>query len=193
MDLRLSWDLFIIVFFGIVVAYSFIIGRNNNLKVILATYISALGADAIGNLFANTLGLSDSFMKLMKIFYINTPVEAVVLIKILFFMTFIVILSVRGAYSVSVVNGGSAGVRMLVNLVFGFLNACLIVSIVLVFISGASFIVGGMGASPAFQDIYNQSNLAKVLVNHYSIWFLLPAASFLVMSLITTRRTNEAQ
>ena len=191
MDLRLSWDLFIIVFFGIVVAYSFIIGRNNNLKVILATYVSALGADAVGNLFANTLALSEAFMKLMKVFYISTPVQAVVLVKILFFLIIIVLLSVRGAYSVSVVNKGSAGFRMLVNLIFGFLNACLIVSIALIFISGASFIAGGLGASPAFQDIYNQSNLAKLLVDHYSIWFLLPALSFLIMSLITTKGSSE--
>jgi hypothetical protein len=91
MGLELSWDLFIIVFFGIVVAYSFIIGRNNNLKVILATYVAALAADAVGNLFANTLAMSESFMKLMKIFYITTPIEAVVLVKIIFFMTVIIL------------------------------------------------------------------------------------------------------
>jgi len=187
MGLELSWDLFIIVFFGIIVAYSFIIGRNNNLKVILATYVAALAADAVGNLFANTLALSESFMKLMKIFYITTPIEAVVLVKIIFFMTVIVLLSVRGAYSVSVINNGSAGLRMMINLVFGFLNACLIVSIALVFISGASFISGGMGASPAFQDIYNQSHLAKILVDHYSVWFLLPAGAFIGMSFATTK------
>ena len=187
MGLELSWDLFIIVFFGIIVAYSFIIGRNNNLKVILATYVAALAADAVGNLFANTLALSESFMKLMKIFYITTPIEAVVLVKIIFFMTVIVLLSVRGAYSVSVINTGSAGVRMMINLVLGFLNACLIVSIALVFISGASFISGGMGASPAFQDIYNQSHLAKILVDHYSVWFLLPAGAFIGMSFATTK------
>jgi len=187
MGLELSWDLFIIVFFGIIVAYSFIIGRNNNLKVIIATYIAALTADAVGNLFGNTLAISESFMKLMKIFYITTAVEAVVLVKIIFFMTVIVLLSVRGAYSVAVVNNGSAGVRMIINLIFGFLNACLIVSIALVFISGASFISGGLGASPAFQDIYNQSHLAKILIDHYSIWFLLPAGAFIGMSFASSK------
>jgi len=190
MDLRLSWDLFIIVFFGIVVAYSFIIGRNNNLKVIIATYVAALTADAVGNLFQNTLAMSESFMKLMKIFYITTPLEAVVLVKVLFFMTVIVLMSVRGAYSVSVMNSGSAGVRMMINLVLGFLNACLIVSIALVFISGASFISGGLGTSPAFQDIYNQSHLAKILIDHYSIWFLLPALAFIGMSFASSKSSS---
>jgi hypothetical protein len=76
---------------------------------------------------------------------------------------------------------------MMINMIFGFLNACLIVSIALVFISGASFISGGLGTSPAFQDIYNQSHLAKILIDHYSVWFLLPAGAFLGMSLATTK------
>ncbi len=191
MDLRLSWDLFIIVFFGIIVAYSIIIGRNNNLKVILATYVGALCADAIGNLFAGTLQLSDNFMKLLSLFYISTADEAVVLVKIISFLGLIVILSVRGSYQVEVGNSGPSPVRLAMNLMFGFLNATLIICIALIFISGNSFIVGnGAGVSPAFQDIYNQSNLAKILVDHYSIWFLFPALSFLGVSLLSERSKN---
>lgn len=191
MDLRLSWDLFIIVFFGIIVAYSFIIGRNNNLKVILATYVGALFADAVGNLFANTVATSDNFMKLMKLFYITTPEQAIVLVKVIMFITIIVLLSVRGSYQVDVANNGSAPLKLTVNLIFGFLNACLIVSIALIYVSGASFIIGsGSSISPGFQDIYNQSNLAKILIDHYSVWFVLPALSFLGMSLATAKSEN---
>ena len=190
MDLRLTWDLFIIVFFGVIVAYSFIIGRNNNLKVILATYVGAFFADAIGNLFGATVIQSSNFMKLLKIFYISTPEQAIVLTKILAFMTMIVLLSVKGSFNVEVANNRSASVRLSLNMIFGFLNACLIVSIALIFISGASFIGGGTAASPAFQDIYNQSNLAKTLVNNYSIWFMLPALAFLSMSLFAGKDEN---
>ena len=191
MDLRLSWDLFIIVFFGIIVAYSFIIGRNNNLKVILATYVGALFADAVGNLFSRTIALSDNFMKLMKLFSVSTPEQATVLAKIVFFVGIIVLFSVKGSYHVDVTNGGSTGVRLIINLIFGFLNACLIVSIALIYVSGASFIIsGGASVSPAFQDIYNQSNLAKILIDHYSVWFLLPALSFLGMSLASGKSEN---
>lgn len=191
MDLRLSWDLFIIVFFGIVVAYSFIIGRDNIFKVILGTYVGALCADALGNIFAKTLMLSDSFMKLLRILYISNGEEATLLIKIIVFIGIIVLLSVRGAYSVEVVKGGSMGLRVMINMILGFLNACLIVSIALVFISGSSFILGDPNViTPAFTDIYNQSNLAKVLIDNYSVWFLLPAASFLGMSLFTAKAEN---
>jgi hypothetical protein len=188
MNLQLSWDLFIIVFFGIIVAYSFIIGRNGNLKVILATYVAALCADAIGNLFASTLALSGNFMKLLHLFYINTTVEAIVVSKILSFLLILVLLSVRGSYSVEVSNSRSASLRISINMLFGFLNACLIVSIALIFVSGDSFIIGNTGGtSVAFQQIYDQSNLAKILIDHYSIWFLFPALSFLGISLFSEK------
>lgn len=185
MDLRLTWDLFIIVFFGVIVAYSFIIGRNNNLKVILATYVGAFFADAIGNILGSAIVQSDNFMKLLRLFYISTPEQAIVLIKILAFMTMIVLLSVKGSFDVDVAGNRSAGLRLFLNMIFGLLNACLIISISLIFISGASFIGGGTAASPAFQDIYNQSNLAKTLINNYGVWFMLPALAFLSMSLFT--------
>jgi hypothetical protein len=54
-NLRLSWDLFIIVFFGVIIAYSFIIGRNQTLKIIIATYMAILTADGLGNLFQTYL------------------------------------------------------------------------------------------------------------------------------------------
>jgi hypothetical protein len=190
MDLRLSWDLFIIVFFGIVVAYSFIIGRNNIFKVILGTYVAALGADALGNIFSKTLAMSSSFMKLLKLFSISTEEEATLLIKIVVFIGIIVLLSVRGSYNVDVVNSGSMPLRVMINMMLGFLNACLIVSIALIFISGSSLILADSGLTPAFKDIYNQSQLAKILIDNYSVWFLLPAASFLGMSLFTAKAEN---
>ncbi|MBU1446467.1 hypothetical protein KKD70_04365 [Patescibacteria group bacterium] len=192
MDLRLSWDLFILVFFGIIVAYSFIIGQNGNLKVIIATYIGALCADGIGNLVGSVLTKSGNVMKLLSLFHVNDPEQAIVLAKVIAFISIIVLLSVRGAYEVDADMGSTMGTRMMVNLMFGVLNAFLIVSIVLVFISGISFIVGNGAStvSPAFQDIYNQSGLAQVLVNHYSVWFVLPAVIFAGVSLKATAGEN---
>jgi hypothetical protein len=189
MNLRLSWDLFIIVFFGIVVAYSFIIGRNNNLKVILATYVGALCADAMGNIFGWLIDSSTNLMKLLKLFYIETPEQAIVLAKIVTFLGIIVLLSVRGAYTVEIDAGGSTLTRISLNLIFGILNACLIVSIALIYISGDSFIINTAGVmSPAFREIYAQSSLAKILVDHYSIWFLFPALSFLGASFMSGKK-----
>ena len=67
MNLNLSWDLFILVFFAVVVAYSFIIGKNQTLKVILGTYLAVLCADGMGNLFGKYFSVSVAFLKFMKL------------------------------------------------------------------------------------------------------------------------------
>ncbi len=191
MNVNLSWDLLIIVFFGLVVAYSLIIGRNNNLKVIIATYVAALFADAVGNLFGKTLALSDNFMKLMSLFYVQTPQDAAALVKIIMLFVIIVLLSVKGKYDVDVTRGGPPGFKIGINMLFGFLNACLIVSVALIFVSGSSFIIGDpVTTSEAFQDIHSQSNLARILIDYYSIWFMLPAFGFLLISLFNQNTEN---
>ena len=191
MNINLSWDLFIIVFFGIIVAYSFIVGKDNNIKVILATYVSALCADAVGNLFSNSLALSGNFMKLMSLFGMHNEDAAIVVINVITFITFIVLLSVKGAYHIELERKGGNTTRLILGLIFGFLSACLIISIALIFISGASFIMdSSITASPAFQDIYGQSQIARILIDQYSLWFLLPAIAFLGISLFDERAKN---
>ena len=59
MEINLSWDLFVIVFFAVIIAYSFIIGRNQTLKVIIASYIAILASDGIGNLTTATKQLRE--------------------------------------------------------------------------------------------------------------------------------------
>ncbi len=191
MNVNLSWDLLIIVFFGLVMAYSLIIGRNNNLKVIIATYVAALFADAVGNLFGKTLALSDNFMKLMSLFYVQSAEDAAALVKIIMLFVIIVLLSVKGKYDVDVRADGPPGFKIGINMLFGFLNACLIVSVALIFVSGSSFIIGDPATtSAAFQDIHSQSNLARILIDHYSIWFMLPAFGFLLVSLFKQDTEN---
>jgi hypothetical protein len=64
MNITLSWDLFVVVFLVVIIAYSLIIGRDNNLKVILGTYVSMIAADASGALYAQYLSGSALFMKI---------------------------------------------------------------------------------------------------------------------------------
>jgi len=59
MNIDLSWDLLIIVVFAFVIGYSFIVGINRTLKIIIGVYLASLAADSIGNL-ANHYLLSAS-------------------------------------------------------------------------------------------------------------------------------------
>lgn len=175
MNLTLSWDLFIIVFFGIIVAYSLIIGRDNTLKVILATYASALSADAFGNLLSTFVLTSPNVMKMLKIFAITSAEEAMILSKIFIFVAVIVFFAVKGAFEVTTEYNGSMLVKLMVNLIFGFFSAALIMSVGLVFITGSSMILGGPGVAETAVNIYKNAQLAQILITYYSIWFFMPA------------------
>ena len=101
MDLKLSWDLFVIVFFAIVTAYSFIIGRKDTLKIIIGTYIATLSADGFGNIFQRFIGDTAFFEKLVKfVGYGSGAADLSSIIKIILFIAMIVVLTIYGDYEV---------------------------------------------------------------------------------------------
>jgi len=180
-DIRLSWDLFIIVFFGIVIAYSFIIGRNQTLKVIISSYMAILAADGLGNLtndyiLPNVNALSpaesDQFLILMKIFI---------------FVVVIVLLSIKGGFFVDIMEERKIPVRIMATLAFGFLNAGLIVSTILVYISGGSFVSGTMELTKT-TELYQESELVQLMINNHNLWFALPVFAIVLISIFEARK-----
>ena len=189
MAIKLSWDLFIIVFFTLIIAYSFIIGKNQTIKVIIGSYLAILTADGLGNLLERYLLMPNPLLKSMP------PVlgeRILVLFKIGVFLIAIVIVAVRGGFTVVLREERTGILKVISNFCFGFLNAGLMISTILIYISGFSFVQGAfdLTASPVF-EIYSQSQLVKIMVNNYNFWFSLPAIAFVFMSLIGMKETEE--
>lgn len=175
-NIRLSWDLFILVFFGVVIAYSFIIGRNQTLKVIISTYMAILTADGIGNLIQTYL------LPAAPTLQGEMGDQALVLIKIFTFVLTIVILAIKGGFQVDVPPEQSVVTRVLGNLSFGFLNAGLMVSTLLVYLTGGSFVTGSIRAG--FEtNLYRESQFIQTIVDNYNIWFALPVLAIVVVSI----------
>ncbi len=174
-NIRLSWDLFIIVFFGIVIAYSFIIGRNQTLKVIIATYMAILSADGLGNLFETYL------LPAAPTLQGEAGTQALILIKIFTFVLVIVLLAIKGGFRVDILPERSLVTRILANLTFGFLNAGLMVSTILVYLTGGSFVSGTLQAALS-TTLYAESQFVQMMVNNYNVWFALPAVAIVFVS-----------
>ncbi len=185
MDIRLSWDLFVVVFFVVIVAYSLIIGRDNTLKVILGTYVAALAADAAGNLLGKYLSGSELFMKLLKFAALGTEDAAVVFMKVIIFVALVIMFAVKGAFFVQTANDRSGPIRFIITCIYAVMSAGLIISVILVFVSGVSFISSGNGETTgtALWNIYNQSQFIRSIVANSYFWFSAPAAVFLIQSL----------
>jgi len=188
MDIRLSWDLFILVFFVVIVAYSFIIGRDGTLKVILGTYIAAIASNAFGNLFEIYFSGSAFFMKILKMVSVGNELEAIVFVKVIAFIMLVILFAVRGAFEVHTTDDRSSIVRLILLVVYSIFSAGLIISCILLFVQSGSLIVSGVDKlTQAPWDIYNKSNLIRIMVNHRYLWFSLPALSFLIHSLYSTK------
>ncbi len=174
-NIRLSWDLFIIVFFAVVIAYSFIVGRNQTIKIIISSYMAILLADAVGNLFHTYLVPTAPSLQGA------TGDQALVLVKILVFVFMIVLLAIKGAYDVALAEEPSALTRFLSSLTFGFLNAGLMVSALLVYLTGGSFVTGTVQAN-LYSNLYDESQFIRSLIDYYDIWFALPAVAIVIVS-----------
>lgn len=183
MNLVLTWDLLFLITFSIILAYSFIIGHNYSLKILIATYIAILVADGTGNILQTTV-LNDSYLKLF--FYDieqSTGVDAVIIMKILIFISAIVILSVRGGFSVKIGDEEGGISNSLLTGITGSLSAGLIFSTLIFFISGNSLIFssGYLDAS-ILKQTYKGSTIILNLAEHYNIIFTLPALFLVIFS-----------
>lgn len=189
MNITLSWDLFVIVFFVVIVAYSFIIGRDNTLKVILGTYVSMIAAEAGGNLFQQYLGGSELFMRILKFAAVGSDQEAAVLVKVVIFIILVILFAVKGAFEVNTIDDRNAAVRLALSILYAVMSAGLIISTILVFVSGVSFFSAGgpEAATTAIWDIYNRSQIIRSIVTHSYMWFSVPALAFLIQSLYTPK------
>jgi hypothetical protein len=191
MDLQLSWDLFIIVFFAIVTAYSFIIGRKETLKVIIATYIATLTADGLGNLWGNLVGDTEFFNKLVNFLGFDGGADQFSsILKVLVFIGIIVMLAIFGDYEVEDPPESNPFVNLLQLSALSLLSGGLILSTIIVFANGGSLISGGTEITEGFQLIYEESRFVRGLLDWHDIWFALPGVIFVIISMLQRNKSE---
>lgn len=182
MTLNLTWDLFIIVFFIVIIAYSFIIGKNQTMKVIIASYIAILAADGIGNIIEKYLVGVDP---ILKIFTVESVSSSLIILKIAVFVFTIVLLATRGGFDINLDKEKSPFLNVMMTGGYGILSAGLIVSTILIYTSGISIVEGTVDiTNTMIYEVYQTSFLVKQMINYYNVWFSLPAIVFGFASLL---------
>ncbi|MBU0727208.1 hypothetical protein KKA95_00830 [Patescibacteria group bacterium] len=182
MEINLSWDLFVIVFFTVIIAYSFIIGRNSTLKIIIASYIAILASDGIGNLIQRYF-IGDT--AIINVFDFAQGDSSLIVLKIFIFVFTIVLIATRGRFAINMGNTGSHAMTLMLNLTYGILSAGLITSTILIYASGASLVQeSSIIMNEAVLQMYRDSNMVQLMINNYNVWFSLPAITFVISSFI---------
>jgi len=181
MNLQLSWDLFVVVFFVIIASYSLIIGRDNTIKVILGTYVALVCADAIGGLIAQYFGGTVLLLQMSKQAHFTGEQQTIIFAKVIIFLIMLIVFAVKGAFDVQTEKTGGI-VGLVIHLFYAVCSAGLIISSILVFVSGVSILGGGGVVSDALKDLSNNSFMVLNMVYYHNVWFALPALAFLLNS-----------
>ena len=120
--------------------------------------------------------------------FTNSP--SVIFVKVLVFVALVILFAVRGAFEVDTIDDRSAAIRIVMSVIYAIMSAGLIISIILVFVSGVSFIGGGSAETTgaALWDIYSKSAFVRSIVSNSYLWFSVPALAFLIHSLYSTKK-----
>lgn len=172
MDLTLSWDLFVIVFFGIVMSYSFIIGKHEAVKIIVFTYIAIVAGMAAGNLLEQ---LSDNSASLLSSFGLSIDISILDSTKLVIFIATIILLAIRGGFDVEYGNDDNNLVNTVLTGVFGFATAGLLLTTLITFIAGAPLLDTQLAQAAILSPVIKQSNMMQIMILYQNLWFVLPA------------------
>lgn len=180
MEVALTWDLLIIIFFIVIMSYSYIVGQNGTIKIILSSYIAMLAANGIGNLLMKYIQLTEP---VIKVFETSSEANGI-LFKIFIFIVITLILVLKGGFVVDMGRNYPLPMRMLIVTIFGFLSAGLMMSTILVFIGGG--VVDGVLISSLQEAITipAETLFVRSLIEYYNFWFAAPAIAFVFLSLI---------
>jgi len=177
MNLVLSWNLVLMTMFIVIFSYNFLLGQNSTIKLILAIYVAILTADGIATLFQKFFfDISPGFQQLFK----NHEVEMFTILRIGLFLLAVIIFVVKGGVHIKLEKHDHMAIRTLIHGVFAFFSSALFLATLLIYVSGNSFIEGMMQASKI--SFYNESFLARNLIDYYQAWFSFPAIIFLITS-----------
>ncbi len=163
-----TWDLFITLFFIVVISFAFILRREKIGIVIVSIYIALAVASELGNAIHNLLSGSGYVADHIWIAS-NAPIFA---IKTFLFIGLILLLSLKGEHAQVGEAGGQTIVGAITTGIYGFLAAGLIVTSEIHFMAEETKYI-----------LYSQSHLADLVMRYRSWWLLLPIIIMIVTSM----------
>lgn len=184
MDLTLSWDLFIIVFFAMVITYTFIIGKREAVKIIVACYMAIVAVQGLSNVLERVIGQSQSAFDILG-FSINFPLLSI--IRMILFITIVISLAVRSGFDIQYGDSMGATVNVAVTALLGFASGLLVISTIIAYMGGSSILDMQAVTSATLTPVIQQSRLLPLLLQNQDLWFALPALILIAVGLVSNR------
>jgi hypothetical protein len=167
-----TWDLFISLFFIVVIGFAFILRRDRIGVVIVSIYIGLAVASELGDAIYKVLSGSSYIAD--HVWIVSNA--SIFTIKTLLFVGLILLLSLKGEHAQVGEVGGQSIVGTVLTGVYGFLAAGLIISSEIYFM-----------ASEAKYILYSQSHLADLVMRYRTWWLILPLVVMIITSMWRSR------
>lgn len=181
MELLLTWDFFVLVFFAIVIAYSFVIGKNDAVKIIISTYIAVVAGQGLGSFLASTSPYSK---QLLSSYGIMVDITLIGGVKLLIFIATTIFIAVRGGLEIHYNKENSSLVNIALTAVFGFATAGLFLSTLLTFIADSALLDPNAIQTSALAKLSEQSVLMRALIVYQGLWYALPALLLIIVGFL---------
>ncbi|OGJ60707.1 hypothetical protein A3C37_00745 [Candidatus Peribacteria bacterium RIFCSPHIGHO2_02_FULL_53_20] len=182
MPLSLSWDIFIAVFVALVVAYSFIIGKHESVKVIVAAYIAIVAVQGIESLVLRYFPLLQSTLGTLQITF--TPLS-LALGKLTLFIVAVILLTLRGGLAVTYEGEPGVVMNTLITLGLGIAKAGLLLSTLITYVAGVPLFQSAQAPTAAWiSPLLSQSVILRIMLEERDLWFALPALVLLLVDIL---------
>lgn len=177
MEFALSWDLLVIIFTGVVIAYGFIVGKDETMKIIIATYIALITLHGL-SIVTETLG--GEITQISDRLGMNGDISFIPTIKLFFLAILILLLTIRGGFDVTATRETGMAISIVITGVLGFSAALLLLMAVMTTIAGTMPLTNDLILSPVLRPLMEESALLRFLISQQQAIFSLPAFLLLV-------------
>lgn len=184
MNITLSWDLFIIVFFAVVITYTFIIGKRESVKLLIASFVAIVGIQAIGNLLTQYAPQLDIVWSTVGF---TLTSQIISMIKLFLFIACALFLAIRGGIQVEYRRQESTVINGVLTGTFGFATAGLLLSTILTYIADVPLLDANLAQNAALSPLIQQSQFIQLMVFNQDLWFAGPMLLLVVVGIIDNR------
>ena len=182
MSINPTWDLFIVVFFGLVITYSFIIGKHEAVKIIISTYIAILAVEGIGNILVRLTGSNQSILSILGLPFDSTVVTAT---KLVIFVILIIFIAVRGGVDIDYSKDPGGIINVLLTALFGAATAGLLITSLFIFVLNLPLLDPAVQTNATVVALMSKSKLMEVMIKNQDLWFSLPALIIIAVGFLS--------
>ena len=188
MTITPTWDLFIVVFFGLVITYSFIIGKHEAIKIIISTYIAILAVEGIGNILERVTGDS---RPLLSVVGLNIDGDILTAMKLVVFIALIIFIAIRSGLEIDYSKDPGGPVNAILTAVFGFATAGLLLISLFIFVADVQILDPNVENIETISALLSKSKLMQVMILNQDLWFSLPALLLIAVGVVSNEPLEE--